>query len=130
MQGSLPIETSQEANTAILLPQLTNSSLLSIGQLCDDDCVAIFNKHAVSIYRNAKIILSGKRNTTDGLWDITLKNSVNHPKNATINNTTLQANAIIEKNLPRTHLAQYLHACAYTAQHCLPSTEQFKMDNS
>ena len=28
---------------------IENSSLLSIGQLCDDDCVAVLNKHKINI---------------------------------------------------------------------------------
>ena len=82
--------------------------------MCDDDCIAVFNKHAMHIYKNAKIILSGQRNKVDGLWDIALQNPTNKPSNVTINKQSLHANAIIQKNLPKTHLAQYLHACAYS----------------
>ena len=110
-QGHLPLSTSSTANKALVFPHLTNSSLLSVGQLCDDDCVAIFDKHAMHIYKNAQIILSGNRNKTDGLWDVAFPNQPRISENTTINNTSLQANAIIEKNMPKTHLAQYLHAC-------------------
>ena len=41
----LPIPTvSTQAKEATIFPALTNSSLLSIGQLCNDDCTAIFTK--------------------------------------------------------------------------------------
>ena len=114
-QGVLPIQTNTSAKTALILPQLMNNSLLSIGQLCDDDCVAVFNKHAMHLYKNAKLVLSGKRNTSDGLWDINFNPPI---RTATekINDykSTLSANAIIQKNLPQTHLAQYLHACAFS----------------
>ena len=104
-QGILPLSTGTKANTALLLPNLTNSSLLSIGQMCDDDCVAVFIKHAMHIYKNAKIILLGQRNNIDGLWDIAIQNP---------SDKSLHAHAIIQRNLPKTHLAQYLHACAYS----------------
>jgi hypothetical protein len=46
-------------------------SLISIGQLCDD-CVALFSKYHVDIIKDGKIIIKGKRNTTNGLWNIPL----------------------------------------------------------
>ena len=44
--GNLPFSKSlsDKATQALIYPGITNSSLLSIGQLCDDDCVAIFTK--------------------------------------------------------------------------------------
>ena len=48
-------------------PFLTNSSLLSVGQLCDNDCVAIFTKREMFIRKDGRVILQGKRNFIDGL---------------------------------------------------------------
>ena len=44
--GLLPLHhsLSATAKTAHVLDGMTNSSLISIGQLCDDDCVAILDK--------------------------------------------------------------------------------------
>ena len=42
-------------------------SLISIGQLCDDDCVALFPKSHVDIIKDGQILNKGKRNTTNGL---------------------------------------------------------------
>ena len=97
-QGTLPLSTSSTANKALIFPNSTNSSLLSIGQLCDDDCIAIFNRHATHIYKNTKIILSGKRNNTDGLRNVTFQKKLQDPPHTTINTDSLQANTIIEKN--------------------------------
>ena len=44
--------------------------MLSIGQLCDDDCLALFSKRHLWALKYNKIILSGIRNTTDVLWDV------------------------------------------------------------
>ena len=46
--------------------------MLSIGQLCDDNCWGLFNKKDLLRFKNKKLILKGKRNKTDGLWDVRL----------------------------------------------------------
>ena len=76
-QGLLPLPNilSDAAKTAQILPNLSNSSLLSIGQLCDDNCWGIFNKKDLLIFKKRKLILRGKRNPMDGLWDVHLKSS-------------------------------------------------------
>lgn len=43
-----------------------------IGQLCDDGCTAVLYNKAIRIYKNNTKILYGKRNYTDGLWDISI----------------------------------------------------------
>ena len=46
-QGILPLSSllSTQAKKALVLPQLQSSSLISLGQLCDDDCTVQLNKH-------------------------------------------------------------------------------------
>ena len=39
------------AKTGNVFSGLTNSSLLSIAQLCDDDCIAIFDKYLLHIFK-------------------------------------------------------------------------------
>ena len=70
--GILPLNNflSTMAKTGNILSGLTNSSLLSIGQLCDDDCKALFSKFKLRVYKQGKLVLMGTRNWTDGLWDI------------------------------------------------------------
>ncbi|WP_288992217.1 hypothetical protein, partial [uncultured Marinobacter sp.] len=48
------------------------TSLLSIGQLCDAGCIAIFDNEQVSILLNNQIILQGKRDLRTGLWNVNL----------------------------------------------------------
>ena len=45
IKGFLPLHPSliNEAKTGHVIKKLTNVSLISIGQLCDDGCVAVFN---------------------------------------------------------------------------------------
>jgi hypothetical protein len=48
------------------------SSLVSIGQLCDAGCIAAFDKNTVSIHKQEKLILQGQREPTTRLWTVPL----------------------------------------------------------
>jgi hypothetical protein len=62
---------SKKAQIGHIFDDLTGS-LISIGQLCDDDCIALFSKYHVDIIKDGKVIIKGKQNTTNGLWNIPL----------------------------------------------------------
>ena len=65
---------STKAKKANILPLLVNSSLLSVGQLCDDDCWDILYKQTLYIFKELQSILSGNpKYHIDGLWDVELK---------------------------------------------------------
>ena len=51
--GTLPLSTklTKQAQQVQILPQLSHTSLLSIGQLCDDNCIALFSKYALKIFK-------------------------------------------------------------------------------
>ena len=40
---------------------LKTGNLISIAQLCDDDCKVTFDKQYVNVIKNGKIILQGNR---------------------------------------------------------------------
>ena len=71
-QGTLLIHPSA-STTALIYPHLHNEYLSSIDQLCDEECIAIFDKTYLSILKDNKIILKGTRKLTDRLWDIPFK---------------------------------------------------------
>ena len=58
-QLSLSTDLSSQAQTAMILPQLKSASLISIGQLCDDDCAVILDKQLLVAIKNKKVILTG-----------------------------------------------------------------------
>ena len=62
--GKIPIHhhLSNDAQKAYILKGLSNSSLLSIGKLCDDDCVAIFTERSLRVHKHGAVVLTGKRN--------------------------------------------------------------------
>ena len=65
-------ELSTQAKVGHIFDSLKSGSLISIGQLYDDDCVALFTKFNVNIYKDGKIITVGKTNDTNGLCNIPL----------------------------------------------------------
>jgi hypothetical protein len=111
--GQLPLQhssLSKTATTAHILDGMTNSSLISIGQLCDDDCVAVLDKRKLQVFKRDACVLSGTRNKIDGLcWDIALPisstASTSRPK------APLQLNATIRKDIGKTNLVQCLCGC-------------------
>ena len=80
-----------------------HTPLLSVGQLCDDDCTAIFDRNNVSILKTEDVaitykkdpIITGQR-SNDGLWRILV------PKN---NNSTVTVIGRTVRYTPTTHIA-------------------------
>ena len=89
-----------------MLPSLKSASLLSVGKLCDDRKMVIFDKNEVkAINHNAEIeklvdkqpiLIRGKRNRMDNLWHTQM--------NVPINNSTINTNNV---QLPVRHAALY-----------------------
>ena len=89
---------------------LSNESLLSVGQFCNNNCIAIFTKHKMHILKNNKIILQGHRNFNDGLWDVQIP-SVPPPPPLY---QKMDLNYIITKDKSKTDLARYLHVTVFS----------------
>ena len=112
--GNLPfgLKLSQRGTNALVFPGLSNESLLSIGQLCDDNCVAIFTKNRVYVVKDNDLIMHGPRNRTDNLWDIQLPAHQRDKIQAAP--TTSCLSYIITKDKTKSDLARYLHATAFS----------------
>ena len=80
-----------------VLEGLSNASLLSIGQLCDDDCIAVFDKRHLRIFKRGVIIIQDIRNWADGLWDVNIQQKHEN------------LNMIIWRDKTKTKLAEYIH---------------------
>ena len=112
--GTLPLHPSlsTKAKTAYVFPHLKNESLLSVGQICDDDCKVLFTKNDVKVIKDDKIIIQGQRSPTDKLYNVHLPQPSN---NNTLQSTKCNTiNYIIRKDKSKTDLARYLHACAFS----------------
>jgi hypothetical protein len=60
-QGQLILSNklSHPAQSAFVLDDIKTGMLISLAQLCDDDCVAIFSKYDVKLLKNNEIIIQG-----------------------------------------------------------------------
>ena len=76
----------EKARRTHLFPYLASGSLLSIGQLCDAGCTALFDKYKLYIFFNGKIILQGTRQKSK-LW--TMDQTTHHSVNAVIDAPTI-----------------------------------------
>jgi hypothetical protein len=84
---------------------LKSASLISIGQLCDVGCQAVFQKQDLKIYDAKKqLVITGTRNLQDGLWDIRLASHF----------PTHTANAALRLDQTKVELAQHLHAACFS----------------
>ena len=63
-QGNLPLHKSINTNTLVYL-NLNNESLLSIGKLYDQGCIAIFDKNICPLFKMVKLLLKGF-----GIWEM------------------------------------------------------------
>lgn len=103
--GQLPIPgLSHKATSAHVFKDLQSSSLLSIGKMCDDGCLVMFDKEYMRVFQNNKEILRGVCNYTDGLWDVNI--SKNQPKH--------KMNVIIKKDTTTKELVQYFQGCCFS----------------
>ena len=111
----IPLSTqlSKSATHGHVLDHLKNGSLISIGQLSNDDCAAIITKYHVQIIKNSHIIIKGTRNNTDGLWNIpiTPKPSTTPSGNHTQKHTVCSA---INRSQTKSELTAFVHGTSFS----------------
>jgi hypothetical protein len=97
--GILPLSPhlSTTAQSAFMLNDLCTGTLVSLAQLCDDDCVAISLRFGVQILKHNTVLITGIC-TPKGLWSIPLQVPTIH-----------QANGILHLDSSREQLAIYHH---------------------
>ena len=76
-----------------------------MGQICDDDCVTIFTKFYVKILKHNRLIVTGLRDRTNGLWNIPLEPSPLAQKSSKFSHPN-QANDIICHDITKREIAQ------------------------
>ena len=100
-EGCIPIpDLPKEATRTKIFRHMNTGALLSLGQLCDNNCDVLLSKNNLHVFKNNKPIMKGLRNRFDGLWDV----------NVPINNTQQTINIIIPKNTTKKSLIQFYHA--------------------
>jgi hypothetical protein len=80
-------ELNAAASKSHVFPGMSNHSLLSVGQLCDEGYIVTFKQASVTICDSEKSqILSGPRDLNNGLWRINFKETNNHIPEPIANN--------------------------------------------
>ena len=83
-QAHIPLKhLSSQAKHAEIFPNL-HSSLISIGQLCDNKCIVTFDKHKVIVSKNKDIIIEGYQDPKNGLWRFHIHHPVQNNKQVNI----------------------------------------------
>ena len=100
--GQLPLPLLSSSATKAHTFQDLKTSLLSIRQLCDDGCVAIFTNQKMYIMKNKTLIIQGDRNKQDGLWDVLLPDQQD------------KICAVLRMDQSKNDLAKFLHACCFS----------------
>ena len=100
---NIPNSTSK-GNTAHVFPNLTTGNLLSVGQLCDDDYTAIFDKDKVVFLKDNNIQFTGNRNSLNGMW---------YTKIPRTNAQSQQANFVLSFK-PVEEAIRFLHAACFS----------------
>ena len=98
MTALLPIpQLPRHAREVHIFPALGDTSLISVGQLCDAGCQANFNATTAEVYFQQKLILTGHRNNeTSGLWTMSIP-------------TIHQANQAVNVNAKPEDLVAFAH---------------------
>jgi hypothetical protein len=71
--GLLLADLTQQARQAHILPGLIHNSLISVGQLCDNECSVTFTHDQVTVSRKGKEVMYGSRGPKSRLWRVDLK---------------------------------------------------------
>jgi hypothetical protein len=90
-----------QARQAHILPGLVHNSLISVGQLCDNECSVTFTQNQVTVSRNGKDVKYGSRDPKSRLWRGDLKQKMK-PKISQCNHA--------HDNNNQKDLTNYLHA--------------------
>ena len=99
------------ANEARVFTDLKSGNLLSIGQLCDNGCKAIFQQTKVTINnKNNQTVLEGPRDPVTKLWTVNIPTAPTTPSDAKQPTHPQQAHGIIQKKTTQSDLAIFHHA--------------------
>ena len=103
-KATLPLSPhiNTRAQTGHILDSLQTGSLISIGKLWDDNCVAIFTKNNVFITKNGITLISGHRSQPHRLYTIPFPKPIQ------------QANSVLRNYQTKRELAQFLHGAAFS----------------
>ena len=100
MTGNIPLSKSLGVHTkkSHIFDVLHIASLISLGQLCDEDCIIILDNNEINIIKDSKLTLKKYINKKNGLWGIPVSRRLRH-----------QDDVIIKWAKTKTEMIQYIH---------------------
>ena len=104
---------SPKVQCAQIFSYITTGSLISMEQLCDYDCIAIFTKFDMKILKHNQVIITGLHDRTNGLWNIPLEPSPTAQQSSKRSHPN-QANGILRHDTNKRKLSQYFHASSFS----------------
>ena len=66
--ANLNIEGLTDEGTEARLFENIRVNLISLGQLCDDDCIITLSKKKAQVRKHNKLIMEAQRNLQNGMW--------------------------------------------------------------
>ena len=107
---------SKTAGDAHIFSSLDSGSVYSVGQLCDDDCEAYFNKSICTITKKGKLVLSGTRTANSQIW---IANDTKYPN--ALYNDAATVNTFSQTDEPQTTINSSLaHEPSHAANALCP----------
>ena len=103
-------ELSDETQQGNTYNDLKKGRLLSVGQLSDDNCMYIFSRHHINVFKNGKVIIKGRCNPMNVLYN-TLIAPTDEPSIRL--SSQQQALLVIQDSKTRKKLAGYFHTFMY-----------------
>jgi hypothetical protein len=94
-----------QARQAHILPGLVHNSLISVGQLCDNECSVTFTQDQVTVSKNGTNVMYRSRDPKSRLWRVNLKKKF-EPE-------AVQCNHAHDNNNQK-DLINYLHAACFS----------------
>jgi hypothetical protein len=94
-----------QAWQAHILPGIVHNSLISVGQLCDNECSVTFTHDHVTVTTNRKNVMFGSRDPKSQLWRVDLKQKMT-PKISQCNHA--------HDNNNQKDLINFLHAACFS----------------
>ena len=105
---------------ARIFPSLCNKALLSIGQLCNDGFLVVFDQHHVTAFKANQLSFSGNRDPKNGLYHVDLPPTLSPPITITVApslpppaSTHIEAHSAY-KMTTQANLVQFLHRAAFS----------------
>jgi hypothetical protein len=94
-----------QSRQAHILPGLVHNSLISVGQLCKNECSVTFTHDQVTVSRNGKEVMYGSQDPKARLWRVNLKQNMK-PESAQCNDA--------HDNNNQKDLINYPHASCFS----------------